>query len=84
MGVNLLLGTIAQYGFLVLLHEENHHLVLVIEDNGFGFETEGLETKGGMGLQNIRDRAEELGGKFEIQSIPGEGTRILVKIGTSK
>ena len=36
--------------------------------------------RGGMGLQNVRERASLIGGKFNILSIPGKGTRIIVKV----
>jgi DNA-binding NarL/FixJ family response regulator len=34
----------------------------------------------GQGLGNLRERAEGLGGRAEIQSAPGEGTRVRVRI----
>jgi hypothetical protein len=34
----------------------------------------------GQGLGNLRERAESLGGRAEIQSAPGEGTRVRVRI----
>jgi NarL family two-component system sensor histidine kinase LiaS len=34
----------------------------------------------GIGLRNMRERASLIGGKFKILSIPGKGTRIIVKV----
>ena len=52
---------------------------LNIEDNGQGF----VISKGpgrGMGINGMCDRAEEIGGKCEIKSQPGRGTRVTVKV----
>ena len=49
-------------------------IVLEIDDDGRGFDVE--TTTQGMGLRNLRDRAESLGGKLEILSTPGEGTTV--------
>jgi len=34
----------------------------------------------GIGLRNMRERASLIGGEFKILSIPGKGTRIIVKV----
>ncbi|MFL6252100.1 MAG: ATP-binding protein [Actinomycetes bacterium] len=34
----------------------------------------------GQGLRNLRERAEGLGGRAEIDSSPGQGTRVRVTI----
>jgi signal transduction histidine kinase len=53
---------------------------LRIEDNGIGFDLNHLK-KDGIGLNNLRFRAEtELNGKISIESSPGNGTIILLKI----
>ena len=36
----------------------------------------------GMGLQGMRERAEQQGGVFSVDSTPSEGTRVRVRIGT--
>ena len=43
-------------------------------------ETAGGRAFGGNGLRNMRRRAENLGGAFEIDSEPGKGTRITLKV----
>ncbi len=48
-------------------------LVLEIQDDGQGFDA-GAD-HGGMGLDNVRQRVQVLGGELEIDSAPGEGTR---------
>ena len=49
-------------------------IVLEIDDDGRGFDVEA--TTRGMGLRNLRERAESIGGKLEIESTPGEGTTV--------
>ena len=50
-------------------------LVLWIEDNGTGIELP--LARPGLGLVNIRERAEKLDGSFEIHPAPGGGTRLV-------
>ncbi|PKK37257.1 hypothetical protein BWI96_07885 [Siphonobacter sp. SORGH_AS_0500] len=55
---------------------------LIIEDDGRGFEPS-LVKKRGMGLQSMKRRVAIMNGKMEIDSKPGRGTIILVKINYS-
>jgi two-component system sensor histidine kinase DegS len=49
---------------------------VTVDDNGKGFDTDSLKEATSLGLKLIRDRAEMLGGKFEIDSAGGKGTRV--------
>jgi signal transduction histidine kinase len=51
-----------------------------IEDNGIGFDPDGVVKLGHQGLANTRERAAKIGGTVAIDSHPGAGTRILVRI----
>ena len=52
---------------------------LHIEDEGRGFDPERLAAQGeGFGLRSMRERAESIGGSFQIHSTPGQGTHITV------
>ena len=54
---------------------------MVISDNGKGFDNDSLQSGGGgNGLQNMRQRAADIGGKLEIYSKPKEGTKIELKV----
>jgi signal transduction histidine kinase len=68
----------------VYLERKPSAIVATIEDDGCGFAAEGLsthETPGnGAGLLGMRERVGPLGGKFDLWSSPGKGTRLLVKI----
>jgi len=61
-------------------------LILIVEDDGVGFDPQMLaaEQESGehLGLMAIRERVELLGGELSINSLPGMGTRITVKIPT--
>lgn len=58
--------------------------ILTVEDNGVGFDPETLaaEQESGkhLGLMAIRERAELLGGELAIESAPGRGTKVTVRI----
>jgi signal transduction histidine kinase len=56
----------------------NRTAVLVIDDDGRGFDP--AITVGGHGLDNMRARANALGGMLEIKSSSGEGTTVTVMI----
>jgi signal transduction histidine kinase len=53
---------------------------LVISDDGRGFSVEAQEGRTGhLGLHGMRERARALGLPLEIQSAPGQGTRVFVR-----
>jgi two-component system sensor histidine kinase UhpB len=55
-------------------------VVLDIRDNGVGFELEYIQNSGGMGILNMKQRAQRLGGRLEIFSSPGAGTHIKAEV----
>jgi signal transduction histidine kinase len=60
------------------------NLLVEVEDHGKGFDVAALEasydTRGSLGMLNMRERAERIGGVFSIQSAPGQGTLITVAV----
>jgi signal transduction histidine kinase len=54
-------------------------VLLSVEDNGDGFEPN-RKSRGGMGLDSMRERAVTLGGSFQISSERGKGTNLQVTI----
>jgi signal transduction histidine kinase/ligand-binding sensor domain-containing protein len=53
-------------------------LHLAIEDDGRGFDP--LSTSNGHGLPGLRERAARLGGRLELASSPGQGTRVSLAV----
>ena len=64
----------------ISLREEADQLVLVIEDDGKGFDARSIDRSARFGLLGISERAESLGGALDIDSAPGEGTRIAITL----
>ena len=61
----------------VRLSEVGDELVAEVDDDGRGF---GPGTKPGVGLRSMRERAAALGGKLEIESQVGRGTRVRLRV----
>jgi signal transduction histidine kinase len=61
---------------------EDDHLCIVAEDQGIGFDPETAyerkQKEGGWGLFSIRERLNLFGGRLNIESAPGRGTRITI------
>lgn len=51
----------------------NGELTIVVSDHGLGFAATG---RTGIGLTNLRDRVEALGGRLVVESAPGQGTSV--------
>jgi PAS domain S-box-containing protein len=68
----------------VAVKEEQGSLVLVLEDNGTGFDpSQAADRRGpgrGLGLAALDERTRMLGGTMEIRSHPGQGTRVICVI----
>jgi signal transduction histidine kinase len=60
------------------LHFNNNELLILIEDNGKGFDISA--TKDLNGLNNLKSRTQSLNGQIEINSEPLIGTTIKIKI----
>jgi two-component system nitrate/nitrite sensor histidine kinase NarX len=62
----------------VLLSYRNDTNIVLIEDDGIGFDESSIVSEGGLhlGLNILRDRASEISADIEIESEPGDGTRI--------
>jgi len=60
----------------VWLRAEGNRVELEVTDNGQGFDPDAVSDKGGMGLTNMRERVERLGGSLRVRSAVGEGTTV--------
>jgi PAS domain S-box-containing protein len=63
----------------VLLQQQRSNLVFIVEDNGRGFD-QAENSPNGLGLTGMRERAALLRGNLDIESHPGEGTTVIVRI----
>lgn len=67
----------------IALKQQDGSVLLTIEDNGVGFDSSEVarsQMTGKWGLINIRERAMSIGGSCRIESVPGQGTRIVVEV----
>lgn len=74
----------------IVFSTENHFLTIHFKDNGKGFDQsdkisengnhDWKKLRGGNGLNNMKKRARELGGNYEIRSEKGKGTTVILKI----
>lgn len=65
----------------VSLLRRDEQLVLLIEDDGIGFKPDEKTSRAtGIGLIGMQERAALIGGSMEIESAPGKGTRIFVRV----
>ena len=60
------------------LRHDRGRLAVRIADDGRGFDP--ADTPMGAGVQNIRDRVEDLGGTFKVASSPGRGTVLTISL----
>ncbi|MCA1030802.1 sensor histidine kinase [Bacillus timonensis] len=63
----------------VELYQKEHHVYLHIRDNGKGFNVKEKKLTS-YGLQTMKERSDEIGGSFTIQSKEREGTYISIKV----
>ncbi len=68
----------------VVLEKRGDLIVLLVEDNGKGFNPEATKNRRkGIGLIGMKERAALVGGTLEIESVPGRGTTIFVRVPAS-
>lgn len=68
----------------MVLEKRADQLLLIIEDNGVGFDPERVKAPRrsgqGLGLLGMRERTALVGGEFEIESTPGSGTTVYIRV----
>jgi signal transduction histidine kinase len=68
----------------VRIKRVGEHLRIIVEDNGVGFAPDKLVASSGkiegFGLFSIRERLNYFGGRMEIESTPGEVTRVILSL----
>jgi signal transduction histidine kinase len=61
----------------VMVRQESSRIVLSVEDDGHGFDARRVR---GLGLVGMEERVHHLGGEFRVESRPGTGTMVSVKL----
>jgi PAS domain S-box-containing protein len=64
----------------VLIARTRHAVMLEVRDDGLGFSTDAPRKPHSLGLMGLRERAQLLKGTVSIDSEPGKGTRVQVRI----
>jgi signal transduction histidine kinase len=61
---------------------ERGSVSLKVKDDGCGFDVDSVssESGGGFGLISMRERAEQIGARLNIQSSPGGGTEVVAEV----
>ena len=59
-------------------------LEVIVTDDGNGFDPRGCADNGGtFGMRIMGERAAEIGGNLQVESVVGHGTRVIVRVPTS-
>lgn len=62
----------------VSAHASHGQLEVVVRDTGIGFDSG--RAQAGRGLENIRERAQALGADLQVESVPGAGTAVCLRV----
>ena len=81
-GLNNLLKHARASTVMLEIKRQGDQLRVQLEDNGIGFDpaTRVRTRSGGLGLAGMEERVKLLGGTLQIQSVPGQGTRLHITI----
>jgi signal transduction histidine kinase len=60
----------------VRVYQDGKKLIVLISDQGSGFDTRKLGMREGLGILSMEERVHLLGGQFKIHSEPGKGTQL--------
>ncbi len=67
----------------IALNHANGECVMSVQDDGIGIggvEDEPPKPKAGFGMVTMRERAQAVGGRFEVRALPVRGTQITVRV----
>lgn len=64
----------------VMLELRGETAIILVEDDGKGFDVDGAKISGPLGLLGMQERAEMLGGTLTVESAAGKGTTLVVEV----
>jgi signal transduction histidine kinase len=64
----------------VVLERRGDSLLVIVEDDGTGFDPGLIRGSGHLGLMGMQERAEMLGGMLTVESTPGRGTTLFAEV----
>lgn len=67
----------------IQVQQSGRGLSCFIRDNGAGFDVAAVQSdrkRSGLGLIGMRERLSAIGGTFSIESAPGRGTKVLIRV----
>jgi signal transduction histidine kinase len=67
----------------VLVEHRGARVMVMVEDDGVGFEPDQVERGDHFGLLGIAERAEALGGTLTVESTPGAGATVVVEVASA-
>jgi signal transduction histidine kinase len=79
LATNIIKHSHATEATISLTHHDDN-INIIIEDNGIGFSEGSKKIPDGMGLDSIQKKIAQMGGRFEIDSTPGNGTTIIIDL----
>jgi signal transduction histidine kinase len=68
----------------IVVERKPRSLVAIVEDDGRGFDVRSIlaatQEEGRLGLYGMRERAELIGGRLQLESTPGSGSSVFVEV----
>ncbi|MBK3519581.1 PAS domain-containing protein [Carboxylicivirga marina] len=69
----------------LLVSQPKSEIIICYADNGIGFNLdESRNGKMGIGISNMQNRIETIGGQIRIMSVPGNGTTVIIRLKAKK
>ncbi len=65
---------------IVSLESDDDSIVLTIKDDGSGIDTRQMQNKDGFGIEGMKERANLVGGRLDIESSTDKGTMVCCKV----
>ena len=67
----------------ILVEHRGERVMVMVEDDGVGFDPQQVQRGNHFGLLGMKERAEALGGSLTLESAPGAGTTIVVEVASA-